>query len=142
MNKSKKFSIILCSLAFVIFAFIICFLFIPHTVDLSFADTIVVRDKYENTSISISKEESEKTYSKIINLCSHHKKTVSDPFSIPSCPFEKYELEFKKGNKLVKVFPANDGCETMLMETENKIVYYYIGESQKKELDGLLSSIS
>lgn len=140
-TKRKKFALVSIAVAAVIIILIVIVLLIfPHTADLSFADTIVITDEYDEKTVEISEEKDKEDFDKIMSLC--NKREVCDPFSIPACLFEEYKLEFKKGGKSVTVYPSNDGCDTMYMKSMFNEVYYYIDEDQKTELNKILDDIT
>lgn len=139
MSKTKSKKIVLVSIA-VVAVIIIALLLVPRTADLSFADTIVITDEYDEKTVEISRNADKEEFDKIMSLC--NKRQVCDPFSIPACPFEEYKLEFKKDDKTVTVYPSNDGCDTMYMKSRFSEVYYNIDEDQKTELNNILDNIT
>lgn len=140
MSKTKSKKIVLVSIAVVAVIIIIALLLVPHAADLSFADTIVITDEYDEKTVEISRDADKEEFDKIMSLC--NKRQVCDPFSIPACLFEEYKLEFKKGSKSVTVYPSNDGCDTMYMKSRFNEVYYYIDDDQKTELNNILDNIT
>ena len=143
MSKTKRKKFVLGSIAAVaviIILVIVVSIFFPRTADLSFADTIVITDEYDEKTVELSEEKDKEDFDKIMSLC--NKREVCDPFSIPACLFEEYKLEFKKGGKSVTVYPSNDGCDTMYMKSRFNEVYYYIDVNQKTELNKILDDIT
>lgn len=138
MTKRKKFAVAFLVVIAVII--IILFALFPRTADLSFADTIIVTNDYDGKTVVISRDKDKENFDKILKLC--NKREVCDPFSIPTCMFEKYKLEFKKGSKSVTVYPANDGCDTMYMESKGKELYYNLDDDEKNELNNILENIT
>lgn len=40
------------------------------------------------------------------------------------------------------VYPANDGCDTMYMESKGKELYYNLDADEKNELNNILENIT